>query len=265
MMYTGRVRPKISFVPMLWNELLRPMMEIVREEPRRFAGLATLPLPDLDAALPEVERADDQLSLDSVMLLTNVAGTYVGDPRWAPLFEVLDDRGAYVFLHAAHPPHPLPLRHPVWLYEFTFETVRATANLIYSGVLERHSRIRLQLAHLGGAAPFLAHRLASLANPEPDAAGEAPQGALEYLRRLYYDTGLSNNRPAPTATLGVTSADHILFGTDWPYAALPSEGDPAPALDALGADMRAGVDSENAFALIPRLRNASPNLEHGGL
>jgi 6-methylsalicylate decarboxylase len=56
----------------------------------------------------------------------------------------------------------LPLAdHPVWLYEFPFDTTRALANLAYSGTLERWPAIRLQLAHLGGAAPFLAHRLAA--------------------------------------------------------------------------------------------------------
>jgi predicted TIM-barrel fold metal-dependent hydrolase len=148
----------------------------------RFAGLATLPLPDVDAALAELTYALDTLSLDGVMLLTSAAGTYLGDERWDPVLAELDRRAAYVFIHPGFPPHPLPLEHhPVWLYEFTFETVRAVANLIYSGALERYPRIRFQLAHLGGAVPFLAHRLASLADRGPEGASQAPAGALEYL------------------------------------------------------------------------------------
>jgi 6-methylsalicylate decarboxylase len=232
------------------------LAEIVAGEPRRFAGMATLPLPDLEAALQELDRAYDELSLDGVMLLTNVAGTYLGDPAWEPLFAALDERGAYVFVHPALPPHPLPLPHPVWLYEFTFETVRAAANLIYTGTLERHPSIRFQLAHLGGAAPFLAHRIASLADREPERADGAPAGALAYLRRLYYDTGLTNNVPALAATREVTSLDHIVFGTDWPYAALPEGGDPAPDLDALGPHGRSAVEFANAAALVPRLHAA---------
>ena len=39
--------------------------------------------------------------------------------------------------------------------------------------------------------------------------------------------------------LEVTTPDRVVFGTDWPYAALPDEGgDPAPELDALGAAVR---------------------------
>jgi len=231
--------------------------EVVRAQPRRFAGLATLPLPDVDAALAELDRCYDELALDGVMLLSNVAGTYLGDETLEPLFAALDEREAYVFVHPGFPPHPLPLPHPVWLYEFPFDTVRAVANLIYSGTLERHGRIRMQLSHLGGAAPFLAHRLASLADREPAQAEQAPAGALSYLSRLFYDTGLANNMPALAATLQVTDLEHVVFGTDWPYAALPAGGgDPAPDLEELGAERRAAVDGANAGALVPRLAEA---------
>jgi len=233
--------------------------QIVSDEPDRFAGLATLPLPDLDAALEELDRCYDELGLDGVMLLSNTAGVYLGDPTLEPLLAALDERGAYVFLHPGFPPHALPLaHHPVWLYEFPFDTVRAVTNLIYSGTLERHGHIRWQIAHLGGAAPFLSHRLASLAEREPQLAGDAPAGVLAYLSRLYYDTGLANNVPALAATREVTGIDHIVFGTDWPYAALPADGgDPAPALDTLGPSLRSAVDAANARPLVPRLLEAA--------
>jgi 6-methylsalicylate decarboxylase len=232
--------------------------EIVRGQPSKFAGLATLPLPNVEAALAELDRCYDELALDGVMLLTNVAGTYLGDEQLEPLFQELSRREAYVFVHPGFPPHQLPLGHPVWLYEFPFETVRATANLIYCGTLARHPEIRMQLAHLGGAAPFLSHRLASLADREPEQAALAPAGVLSYLSGLYYDTGLANNAPALAGTREVTSLQHIVFGTDWPYASLPSDGaDPAPGLDVLSGPERVAVESSNAAALVPRLTAAN--------
>jgi predicted TIM-barrel fold metal-dependent hydrolase len=225
----------------------------VRSNPSRFAGLAVVPLPDVAAAIDEVRHALDVLGLDGVALVSNVGGVYHGDPAWDALWDELDHRGAYVFLHPAAPPHALSLpQHPIWLYEFTFDTTRAVANLIYSGTLERCPDVRLQIAHLGGTAPFLAHRLASLAAREPERASLAPAGALAYLSRLYYDTGLSNHLSAVEATRAVAPIGQIVFGTDWPYAALPAAGDPAPELAALGSD-RVLVDAQNAGALVPRL------------
>jgi 6-methylsalicylate decarboxylase len=227
--------------------------DTVRSDPSRFAGLAVLPLPDVVGALDELDHALDVLGLDGIALVSNVGGAYHGDPAWDALWDELDRRGAYVFLHPAAPPHALPLpQHPIWLYEFTFDTTRAVANLIYSGTLERCPNVRLQVAHLGGTAPFLAHRLASLAAREPERASLAPAGALTYLSRLYYDTGLSNHVSAVDATRAVAPIGQIVFGTDWPYAALPEAGDPAPELAALGPD-RVLVDAQNAGVLVPRL------------
>jgi predicted TIM-barrel fold metal-dependent hydrolase len=227
--------------------------ELVRAAPRRFAGLAVLPLPDVDAALAELGHALDVLALDGVALMSNVEGIYPGDERLEPVWTELDRRGAYVFLHPSAPPAaPALPQHPVWLYEFPFDTTRAMVNLVYSGTLERAGGLRLQVAHLGGTAPFLAHRIASLAAREPDQAAAAPSGALAALARCWFDTGLSNHASAVQATASLIPLERIVFGTDWPYAALPASGDPAPELDALG-DGRGLVDSVNAAALVPRL------------
>ena len=227
--------------------------ELVRSAPARFAGLAVLPLPDVGAAIEELAHALDVLELDGVALLSNVEGIYHGDPRWDPVWDELERRHAYAFIHPTTAPGPPSLpEHPVWLYEFPFDTTRAIVNLIYSGTLERAPDVKVQVSHLGGTAPFLAHRIASLAEREPEQAAKAPRGALHALANLFYDTGLSNHASAVNATLEVVPREHVVFGTDWPYAALPPHGDPAPDLAGLG-DRRAAIDAANAAALVPRL------------
>lgn len=240
------------------NALARTLNEelaaVANVHPGRIASLATVPLPDVDAALAELEHGLDELGLDGVWLLTNVAGTYLGDSKWEPLYAELDRRGAYVFVHPAFPPNGSPLSHPVWLYEFPFDTTRAVANLIYTGAFERYPGIRWQLAHCGGTAPFLAQRIASLADREPDLAQAAPAGVLEYLSRLYYDTGLANNEIAYRTTAMVAPPSHIVFGTDWPYLALPEPpGDAAPGLGFLATSERESLEASNVLALVPRL------------
>jgi predicted TIM-barrel fold metal-dependent hydrolase len=232
------------------------LAEIVHAEPERFGAVAILPFtPERpDAALAELEYALDTLRLDGIALFSNHAGTYLGDPSFDPLFAELDRRGAYAFVHPTFPVGGWPLQHhPVWLYEFPFDTTRAIANLIYSGTLERYPNVRLQFAHLGGTALFLAHRVASLAAREPQLATGAPAGAIDYLRRQYYDTGLSNNCVALASTQEVTSLDHVVFGSDWPYLAAREGRDPSDDFESLDPSVRQQIDAENAAALVPRL------------
>jgi predicted TIM-barrel fold metal-dependent hydrolase len=247
--------------PGLAAELARLVNEelaaAVRAEPARFAGLATLPLPDVDAALAEIAYAFDELGLDGVAMFSNVAGTYLGDPAWDPVFDELDRRGAYVFVHPIEPEAPSPLPTvPGWVAEFPFDTTRAAVNLIYSGTLERCPSLRVQLAHLGGTAPFIAHRIAEWAGRDPSRAEAAPAGALTYLRRLYYDTGLANNAVALAAVRELAGIRQVAFGTDWPYAVLPDGADPAPGLGDLDPAAREAVDGGNVAALVPRLAGA---------
>jgi predicted TIM-barrel fold metal-dependent hydrolase len=243
------------------NELARMANEELaaysRAQPERFAPLAVLPLPDVDAAVAELTYALDVLEMDGVIMMTNAGGAYLGDPDWEPLYAELERRAAYVFVHPTMPTTGQPLGHPVWLYEFPFDTTRAIANLIYGGTLERHASIRWQLAHCGGTAPFLAERIASLADREPALAELAPAGTLEYLSRLYYDTGLANNEIAYRTTRLVAPQERIVFGSDWPYLALPAQGgDPAPGLSFLDPVERDALDAANVGALVPRLAEA---------
>jgi predicted TIM-barrel fold metal-dependent hydrolase len=247
----------------LANELARICNEetaaLVRSDPRRFAGLAVLPLPDVEVALAELTHALDVLGLDGVGLLSNVGGTYPGDPAWAEVLEELDRRGAYVFLHPTSPPTPSPMPGvPDWVQEYPFETTRALTSLIYDGAFERYPRIRWQVAHLGGAATFLAGRIEELGRRNPERAALAPDGAAAYLSRLHYDTGLANDAVALAAVRELAGIERIVFGTDWPYAAMPERGDnPAPGLDdAFDPAERAAVESEHLRALVPRLFEA---------
>jgi predicted TIM-barrel fold metal-dependent hydrolase len=225
--------------------------------PRRFGAMAMLPLPDLDAALTELAYALDELGLDGVLLPTHASGTYMGDPAFEPLFEELDRRGAYCFVHPIVPPFelPLPHYHPT-LFEMSHETTRAIVNLVFSGTLERHRRVRLQFPNLGGTFPSIAERVTMLGENFPEFAERAPDGLLSYLGRVYFDTGIANRMTPLAALLNFVGLDHVVFGTDWPFDTWAADGDPAPGFSGLSPADRARIDSENAAALVPRLAAA---------
>jgi 6-methylsalicylate decarboxylase len=219
--------------------------------PGRFGAFAVLPLPDVDAALAELTYALDTLRLDGVGVWSNVGGTYLGASAFDALYAELNRRKVHVFVHPVTPKVLPAIALPAAITEFPFDTTRTVYNLLYSGTLERHPDIRWQLASGGGTVPFLAHRLSIAAKLAPPLAALTPDGPLTYLRRLYYDTGLSDNPQVLKATLETTDVSHVLFGSDWPYGAklLPPPPDPAPGLALLKPKERRLVERGNALAL----------------
>jgi 6-methylsalicylate decarboxylase len=237
--------------------------EAIRSCPGRFGGFARLPLPDVDAALAEIDYALGMLRLDGVVLLTNHDGVYPGDSRLDPVFDELNRRQAVVFLH----PTVLPgVEHTSFGYlpsliEFVFDTTRAVTRLALSGTLERCPNLRLIVPHAGGTIPFLVDRISLLADRfVPGTQMRAPAGVEAYLRRLYYELAISTNPHAVASVLQLVGPERLLYGSDWPAL---DEADVQGLIQVLAANPllnpadRARIESQNALELFPRLRSGS--------
>jgi predicted TIM-barrel fold metal-dependent hydrolase len=245
------------------RELARRCNEIsarlVSDHPSRFGAFAVLTLPDLDGSLEELSYALDTLHLDGVVLFTSVGDRYLGDPAFEDLFAELNRRKAVVFVHPTLPPgQALRISLPAAIIEFVFDTTRAIANLIFSGTLERYPDISMIFSHAGGTAPFLAERL-SAEKVIPKLREKAPQGAIPYLKRLYYDTAISTSRPVLSALRELVDPSHMLFGSDYPYLPEPLIHEYVRGLEEyreFPSNARAAIERENALTLFPRLRMA---------
>lgn len=226
--------------------------QIVSSNAGRFGALASLPLPDVDAALTELAYALDVLGLDGVVLHASVAGTYVGDPAFAAVLDELERRHAYVLVHPMAPGWLPSYSYPPWVLELPFETTRAALSLIFSGTLDRCPNVRFQLPHMGGAVPFLAHRMASLTLRQPSLQERLSDSPLVLLRRFFVDTALALNGPAFAGTLALLDPERIVFGTDWPYLPEPTLDFDAAALG-IDSDQIEAIEHLHAAQLVPRL------------
>jgi len=189
--------------------------------PTRFGGLAILPLPDMPAALRELDRALDDLKLDGVALPTHAGGAYLGDAQFAPLLEALNARGTSVFIHPTSPPcfEAFGLQLPAPMIEFPFDTTRTVASLLYSGALARYPAIRFILPHAGGTLPFLAQRIATIgAAPVLGSRSLPGADAMAALQKLHYDIALASTPPQIAALRALAPTTQILYGTDFPFA-----------------------------------------------
>ena len=232
----------------------------IRERhPHRFGSFASLPLPDVDAALVELTHALDVLGADGVVVQTNSGGVYLGDERLEPLYAELAARGAVLFLHptTAHAGEHLGLGYPRPMLEFMFDTTRSVADMVLSGVLERHPDLQVIVPHAGAALSVLADRVELLLPLLTPPGGRPAPSLRAALGRLHFDLA---GAPVPEllrALLAVADPSKLHYGSDFPF----TPADAAVALaerldttDLLDDELRAGVDAGHSLDLLPRLR-----------
>ena len=247
-----------AFAVKLARETNEFVADVVRDDPEHFGGFATVPLPDVDASLEELEYAYDTLGLDGVVLYTSQGDRYLGDRSYDPFFEELDRRKAIVFIHPTTIPPGADapgLTIPFGVAEFTFDTTRAVMNMLYSGTLERYPSIRYIVSHAGGTIPYLAWRIAG-ASYLPELRDRAPKtDGLALLQKLYYDTALSTSEFVFGALKEFVPMSQVLFGSDFPYigpAVLQAERYGLENSKVLDDAARAAIDRDNALTLFPR-------------
>jgi len=203
--------------------------EISRAYPGRFESLAMLPMHDLDRALDVLEYSLAELGHKGVMLLSNVNGTPLDDPRFEPFWDAANDLELLVYVHPTVPDAPHHDENALAIaVGFFSETTLLVARLSYSGIFERYPGIRWVFSHLGGTLPVILPRLDSYWRQFEDCRERAPKPPSEYARDLVFDTA-SKHGPAIRCAIDTFGEDRLVFGSDYPHV----PGGTQPYLEAL--------------------------------
>jgi predicted TIM-barrel fold metal-dependent hydrolase len=220
----------------------------------RFGHFASLPLPDVEGSLREIEYAYDTLKADGIALTTNYDDKYPGEEAYAPVFDELNRRKAVVYFHptAASFAFNRVKDIPPPTIEFPFDTTRTITSLLFSGTLSRCSDIRWIFSHGGGALGMVANRLAGLAKNRPELAARVPNGVKHELSKLYVDVVGVTSPGALQAILDVVPMSNLLFGTDYPFWKPEETIEGLAGLKLSAADL-AAIESGNARRILPAL------------
>jgi 6-methylsalicylate decarboxylase len=229
---------------------------LIAEYPGRFGLFATVPLPDVEGTLREVEYALDTLKADGICMMTDYDGKFLGDPAFTPVMDELNRRKAIVYTH--------PFRNACCrnlvpdVFEPTIElgtdTSRTIASLLFSGTAARFPDIKFIFSHGGGTAPFLVQRFTFLAAARKDLAARMPEGPIHYLQKFYYDTANASTVYPLASLMKLVSSSQVLFGTDFPF--LTAQATAAELKEAnmfSTADLQA-IERGNAVQLMPRYK-----------
>ena len=192
--------------------------------PGHFMFCAALPLPDVPHALEEARYALEVLGADGIKLATNSYGQYLGDPDLDTLMSYLNAQKAVVILHP-HKPSAVNAQLiadvPLASYEYLAETSRAVLNMVAHNVLVRFPNLKVVVPHCGSFLPNALPRFRSLLPVMVKQGIMQPVDVDANLSRLYYDLAGAPTDDVLGALLTITTPDHILYGSDYPYVAEP--------------------------------------------
>lgn len=196
----------------------------------RIGGLAVPPLGEPEDAADELRRAVDEHGFLGVNLSTAAGQRTLDDPAFEAMFAAIEALDLLVFMHATS--SPLSATQTDYtlrtLVGWPTETSIAVARLVFAGVMERHPRLKIVLSHGGGTLANLIGRIdlgwsAPHYEANPACRANIAGPPSRYVRRFYVDTVVADV-DVLDFVIRTFGADHVVFGSDFPYEIGDAEG-----------------------------------------
>lgn len=198
------------------RDLNDELADLAGRFPGRFAGLATLPMQDVDAAISELERVHGMSGISGVTVGTHVEGANLDDDRFAGFFSAADSLGAFIFIHPVYPRAGSALSRYYLRNTIgnPLETTIAASSLMLSGRMTENPNMHVCLAHAGG---YLASAFGRLDWSQDVRSEAGPAGARpsELIDRFFYDC-IAHDESTLRRLVDVVGAGRVVIGTDFP-------------------------------------------------
>jgi 5-carboxyvanillate decarboxylase len=230
------------------------LYKIVKEYPKKFAGLAAVAPQDPVGAADELERAVNDLGLKGAKINSNIGGEYLDGGKYRVLLERAERLGVPIYIHPKAPSPDIlkpflsypPLAGSMW--GFSVDAGLHAMRLICSGVFDQLPGLKIILGHLGEAIPFWLWRIDN--RWEEGEYSLAPKvGKLlkkpsQYFKDNFYVTTSGNFwETAFMCAYSALGADRIMFAVDYPFEANK------PAVEFMDATPIPESDKEKIYQL----------------
>lgn len=224
---------------------------VCQSSPSQFVGLGLVSLQFPELAARQLEQAMGALGMRGVEIGTFVEGMEIADDRLEPFWATAEHLQALVFLHPVGSTLGGRLA-PYYLSNVIgnpLDTTIALTHLIFSGVMERHPRLKIVAAHGGGYLPSYFPRTTHGFEVRPEAR-TIPRPPEHYLRQIFVDTLVYDPQNVGHIAKRM-GADRMVLGTDYPF----DMGEEHPlevlrAVDGLSDADRQKIMADNALALL---------------
>ncbi|KRN99122.1 amidohydrolase family protein [Companilactobacillus kimchiensis] len=187
------------------------MLKMVADNNDIFENaVAMVPMNNIDQALEIITK---QVAADNkfvgIQLFTRALGKSIADPDFEAVFAKMSELNLPIWLHpvfdARKPDNNITFS---WEYELT----QAMYQIVKAGYFEKYPNLKIIVHHAGSMVPFFAERI------------KFTMSEVEYndFKKFYVDTAILGNPKALELALDFYGKEHILFGTDAPFAKMPN-------------------------------------------
>jgi len=192
--------------------------DLVSRFPKKYVGLCTVPLQDVDLAIMELERAK-AMGMVGVQIGTNINDLNLNEPRFFPFFEACSRLGMAILVH----PWDMMGKDQMekywlpWLVGMPAEMSRAACSMIFGGVFEKLPNLRVLFSHASGAFLATLGRIEHGFNCRPDiVAIDNDVNPREYTKKFWVDS-ITHDARLLKYVLDMQGSDKICMGSDYPF------------------------------------------------
>lgn len=195
------------------------LAEIQQRWPKRFTGLGTLPMQDIDLAVEELRRCKEVLNLPGVEIGTHIQYRNLDDVYYHPFYEEAEKLGMCIFVHPwdmmgqdRMPKYFLP-----WLVGMPAETSLAICSMLFGGIFDRFPKLRVLFAHGGGCFPQTIGRISHAYHARPDLCNVHDIADPRTYTDKFYIDSLVHDEDTFRFLLKMFGSNRIAMGSDFPF------------------------------------------------
>jgi aminocarboxymuconate-semialdehyde decarboxylase len=188
----------------------------IKDHPKRFVGLGTVPLQDTDLAIKELDRCVNELGYRGIQIGARVRDEELSAERLEPFWKRCEEHDIVIFIHPSSFDSPRFSRHFLTnVIGNPLDTTVAMHYLIFDGVMARYPKLKFYLSHGGAFAGAYSARMDHAFGARPDARVHIDELPSTYMKRFYYDT-LVFSIDQLKYLIDKYGVDHVAIGTDYP-------------------------------------------------
>ncbi len=206
------------------------LADVVKQHAGRYAGFATLPTAEPEAAAAELERTVREYQFKGALINGHSRGRYLDNPMFAPILERAEALDVPIYLHPTAPPQSVIDAYYAGFdaavsdmfsragWGWHIETATHVLRMIVGGVFDRYPKLQVIIGHMGETLPFMLHRFDRILTPQ---LTKLKRPISDYLRENIWYTFSGFNYPAVFSDLLTEiGVERMMFSVDYPYASM---------------------------------------------